>query len=64
MTRMGAGPHQIKDIAKVLGYKSSSSLGSLTQRLLRKGVVYNVDRGLYAFTVPHFDAYMVRVFGP
>ena len=45
------------DVAAALGRKPSS-LSPARDALLKKGLVYSAERGLIAFTVPHFGAFL------
>lgn len=46
------------DVARHLGRKPSS-LSPARDALLKKGLVYSAERGRIAFTVPHFDAFLL-----
>lgn len=46
------------EVARHLGRKPSS-LSPARDALLKKGLVYSAERGRIAFTVPHFDAYLL-----
>ena len=59
MAELGAGPHRSRDVASVLGQRSSS-VGSVRSRLIDKGMVWSPEAGLTAFTVPLFDEFMKR----
>ena len=59
MASLGAGPHRSGDIADVLGI-SVQSAGPLRSGLNRKGMIWSPAHGQTAFTVPMFDAFMVR----
>jgi hypothetical protein len=59
MASLGAGPHRSGDIADVLGI-SVQSAGPLRSGLIRKGMIWSPAHGQTAFTVPMFDAFMVR----
>lgn len=45
------------DVAALLG-RRPSSLSPARDALIKKGLVYSAERGLIAFTVPHFGAYL------
>jgi hypothetical protein len=45
------------EVAALLGRKASS-LSPARDALLKKGLVYSAERGLIAFTVPHFGAWL------
>ena len=59
MASLGAGPLRSGDIAEVLGI-SVQSAGPLRSGLIRKGMIWSPAHGQTAFTVPMFDAFMVR----
>ena len=59
MASLGAGPHRSGDIADVLVI-SVQSAGPLRSGLIRKGMIWSPAHGQTAFTVPMFDAFMVR----
>ena len=60
MASLGPGPHRSGDIADVLGI-SVQTAGPLRSGLIRKGMIWSPAHGQTAFTVPMFDAFMVRV---
>ncbi|MCW2523982.1 MAG: ATPase [Frankiales bacterium] len=45
------------DVADILGRKPQS-LSPARDALLKKGLIYSAERGLIAFTVPHFGRYL------
>ncbi|MFW6034318.1 MAG: AAA family ATPase [bacterium] len=51
------GPVPTADVAEHLG-RRQSSLSPARDSLLKKGLVYSAERGLIAFTVPHFAGYL------
>ncbi|MFW6090319.1 MAG: AAA family ATPase [Actinomycetota bacterium] len=51
------GPVATADVAEHLG-RRQSSLSPARDSLLKKGLVYSAERGLIAFTVPHFAGYL------
>jgi len=59
MASLGAGPHRSGDIADVLGI-SVQTAGPLRSALIKKGMIWSPAHGHTAFTVPMFDAFMVR----
>lgn len=59
MASLGAGPLRSGDIADVLGITVQSA-GPLRSGLIRKGMIWSPAHGQTAFTVPMFDAFMVR----
>ena len=56
---LGPGAHRSSDIADRLGVKVQSS-APLRSGLIRKGMIYSPAHGDTAFTVPLFDAFMLR----
>lgn len=56
---LGPGAHRSGDIADRLGVKVQSS-APLRSGLIRKGMIYSPAHGDTAFTVPLFDAFMLR----
>src|SRR5699024_9146517 len=54
---LGDEPVPTADVAKVLGRKPSS-LSPARDNLIKKGLVYSAERGLIAFTVPHFGKFL------
>ncbi len=60
MAELGPGPHRSGDIADMLG-RSVSSLAPTRSNLIGKGMVWSPAHGDTAFTVPLFDAFMLRV---
>lgn len=59
MAELGPGPHRAGDVARVLG-RPTERFGPVRARLIDKGLLYASSYGHAAFTVPHFDRYMVR----
>ena len=60
MAELGPGPHRSGDIAQVLG-REVRTVAPLRNGLIRKGMIYSPAHGDTAFTVPLFDAFLVRV---
>jgi len=60
LASMGPGKHRSGDVAALLGQKLTS-LAPARDRLIRKGMIYAPQHGDVAFTVPLFDAYMLRM---
>ncbi|MDO7868316.1 ATP-binding protein [Nocardioides jiangxiensis] len=48
------------DVAIQLG-KKPQSLSPARDALLKKGLIYSAERGLIAFTVPHFGRYLIEL---
>jgi hypothetical protein len=59
MAELGPGPQRTGDVARVLR-RTTEQLGPTRARLIDKGLLYTPSYGLAAFTVPHFDRYMIR----
>jgi hypothetical protein len=57
--QIGSGAIRTSDVAELLGQKISS-LGPVRASLIRKGMIFSPSHGDMAFTVPLFDAFMVR----
>jgi AAA ATPase domain len=57
MAALGDGPVGTAEVADSLGRKPSS-LSPARDSLLKKGLVYSAERGLVAFTVPHFGQFL------
>ena len=55
--RSATGPVGTAEVADSLGRKPSS-LSPARDSLLKKGLVYSAERGLVAFTVPHFGQFL------
>jgi hypothetical protein len=58
MAELGDDPVRTADVAARAGYKNLASAATLRDGLLRKDLIYSPRRGLVAFTVPLFAAYM------
>ena len=59
MAALGPGPHRSGDIADALGIKVQQA-GPLRNGLIKKGMIWSPAHGQTAFTVPMFDAFMIR----
>ena len=57
MAQLGDDPVPTAQVADELGRKPSS-LSPARDSLLKKGLVYSAERGLVAFTVPHFGQFL------
>ncbi|MDQ3931640.1 MAG: ATP-binding protein [Actinomycetota bacterium] len=57
LAELGPGEHRSSQVAAALGRKLES-VGTTRRRLLDKGLLYSSGRGLVAFSVPGFDAYL------
>ncbi len=59
LAEFGPGTHRSGDIADKLGLKTTT-VGPIRGKLIKKGMIYSPQHGDTAFTVPLFDAYMMR----
>jgi hypothetical protein len=59
MASLGAGSHRSGEIASVLGVRISS-VGTLRERLIKKGMIYSPVYGEMEFTVPLFNEFLLR----
>ena len=59
MAELGPGPCATGRIADTLGVRTTS-IATVRQRLINKGMVWSQRHGETAFTVPMFDAFMKR----
>ena len=59
MAELGPGPHASGDVAEMLG-RDVTALGSIRRRVIEKGMAYDTEYGVVAFTVPLFDDFMKR----
>jgi AAA ATPase domain len=59
MAELGKGPHRSGDIAETL-QRRATQLGPTRSSLIKKGMVWSPNHGDTAFTVPMFDAFMLR----
>ena len=59
MAELGPGPHQTGQIAATLGV-GATSVATVRQQLVNKGMVWSQRHGETAFTVPLFDSFMKR----
>ena len=60
MAELGKGPYNTGDIATVLGV-SINTIAPPRASLIQKGMVYSPAYGKLDFTVPLFDAFMLRM---
>jgi hypothetical protein len=58
MAGLGDGPQETADIARAMGYAKATQVSVFRDGLLRKHLVFSVDRGLLDFTVPFFARYL------
>ncbi len=59
MAELGSGPVQSSQVAALLG-RTTTALGPVRDRLLKKALCYSPRWGELAFTVPMFDQFMKR----
>ena len=59
MAELGSEPASAADVARLLR-RTSQQAGATRSGLIEKGLLYSPSHGLAAFTVPHFDQFMVR----
>lgn len=60
MAGLGPEPQKAADVASAMG-RTSENLGPTRAELINMGLLYTPDHGYAAFTVPHFDKFMLRV---
>ncbi|MFJ1513613.1 ATP-binding protein [Cellulosimicrobium funkei] len=60
MAELGPNPQKAADVAAVLR-RESTQLGPTRAELIDMGLLYTPQHGYAAFTVPHFDKFMLRV---
>jgi hypothetical protein len=63
MADLGPGPHRSGDIAAAMGVQVTS-LAPTRNSLITKGMLFSPAHGDTAFTVPLFDAFMLRIMAP
>jgi hypothetical protein len=59
MAELGPQPQKAADVARVMG-RESTQVGPTRAELIDMGLLYTPEHGYAAFTVPHFDAFMLR----
>lgn len=59
MAQLGAAPQKASDVADAMG-RTSTNLGPTRAELINMGLLYTPEHGYAAFTVPHFDRFMLR----
>lgn len=59
MAELGPEPQKASDVAAVLD-RESTQLGPTRAELIDMGLLYTPSHGYAAFTVPHFDKFMLR----
>jgi hypothetical protein len=60
MSALGPGPHRSGDIAEALN-KPVTTLATVRQTLINRGMIWSPNYGETAFTVPLFDDFMKRI---
>lgn len=59
MAELGSEPQKASDVADVMG-RTSQNLGPTRAELINMGLLYTPEHGYAAFTVPHFDKFLIR----
>jgi hypothetical protein len=59
MAQLGPEPQKASDVAEVMG-RSSQNPGPTRAELVNMGLLYTPEHGYAAFTVPHFDRFLLR----
>lgn len=59
MAELGPVPQKAGDVAHLMG-RTSTSLGPTRAELINMGLLYAPEHGYAAFTVPHFDRFLIR----
>jgi len=59
MAQLGPEPQKAADVAALMG-RDSTQLGPTRAELIDMGLLYTPQHGYAAFTVPHFDRFMLR----
>ncbi len=59
MAELGPDAHRASEVARRI-HRTTEQAGPIRSRLIDKGLLYTPGFGLAAFTVPHFDRYMLR----
>ena len=60
MAESGAAEVASRDVAELLGLRSSTQAGQTRDALIRKGLIYSPRLGYASFTVPQFDDHLRR----
>ncbi|MGI8679017.1 MAG: ATP-binding protein [Jatrophihabitans sp.] len=60
MAQLGPDAQKAQDVAAVIRRKSTQ-MGPTRAQLINMGLLYTPEHGYAAFTVPHFDKFMLRV---
>ena len=59
MAQLGPEAQKAQDVAAVIGRKSTQ-MGPTRAKLINMGLLYTPEHGYAAFTVPHFDKFLLR----
>lgn len=59
MAGLGSAPQKASDVADAMG-RTSQNLGPTRAELINMGLLYTPEHGYAAFTVPHFDKFLIR----
>jgi len=59
MAGLGSRPQKAADVADAMG-RTSPQVGPTRAELINMGLLYTPEHGYAAFTVPHFDQFMIR----
>ena len=59
MAELGPEPQKASDVAEKMG-RTSNNLAPVRAKLINMGLLYTPEHGFAAFTVPHFDRFMLR----
>ena len=59
MAQLGPAAHKASDVADLMG-RTSTNLGPTRAELINMGLLYTPQHGYAAFTVPHFDRFLLR----
>ncbi len=59
MAQLGPNPQKASDVAEVMG-RTSQNLAPTRAELINMGLLYTPEHGYAAFTVPHFDKFILR----
>ena len=59
MAGLGSAPQKASDVADAMG-RTSQNLGPTRAELINMGLLYTPEHGYAAFTVPHFDQFLIR----
>ena len=59
MAQLGSAAQKAADVADLMG-RLSTNLGPTRAELINMGLLYTPQHGYAAFTVPHFDRFLIR----